>query len=48
MTTGAGPYDELPPTVSVDHTIAEHDPDDAPDPHAGRNVALDEALGAGG
>ena len=48
MTSDAGRYDEPPPSVSVDETIAEHDPDDAPDPHAGRNVTIDEALGAGG
>ncbi len=48
MTTGAGRYDELPPSVSLDETIAEHDADDAPDPHTGRNVSIDEALGAGG
>jgi hypothetical protein len=48
MTSSAGRYDELPPSVSLDDTIAEHDPDDAPDPNAGRNVAMDEAIGAGG
>ena len=44
----SGPFDTLPEPVRLDETIAEHDPDDAPDPHAGRNVATDEALGAGG
>ncbi len=48
MTWDAGRFDTLPEPVRLDETIAEHDPDDAPDPHAGRNVAIDEALGAGG
>ena len=48
MTDGEGRFDTLPPSVPIDETIAEHDPDDAPDPHAGRNVAIDEALRDGG
>jgi len=44
MTNDAGRFDELPSSVELDETITEHDPDDAPDPHAGRNVAIDEAL----
>ena len=48
MSSDAGRFDELPPSVDLDDTIAEHDPEDAPDPHAGRNVAIDEALRDGG
>jgi len=48
MTSDAGRFDALPPSVDLDETITEIDPDDVPDPHAGRNVAIDEALRDGG
>lgn len=37
-------FSELPPSTRLDDTIATVDTDPVPDPHADRNVSLDDAL----
>ncbi len=38
------PYGALPPQVRLEDTVASVEPDDVPDPHAGRNVDQHSAL----
>ena len=37
-------YRHLPPSVPLEDTVTSLDADAVPDPHAGRNVAQDDAL----